>query len=547
MQSLFVRISSGLAFSLILAAQTPAPAGGVIGGVVLDASRQPIRRAIVTLSTIESDPQEAVAWTDTEGRFAFGYLPAGRYELRVAKEGYQSIAYGTDSSRRPPGIIALAAGETRTGFVFRMAVMAIISGVVTDEDGDPLARVQISALKPGWRRGKRQFLPATSAVSDGSGRYQLLVQPGTYIIGVVRQFGDRAARSDVSAGQTMPRSSYVPRFYPGVERSDTATPLTVEPGQEYDQIDFQLRAQVDLALEGKVVPPPGMTAPAAVYAIHTDSEGQITQGAGVGPDLAFHFELLPGAYQIVATAAADGHSYRGVQSIDAGSEGARNLTVALEPGTDLSGTVSVEGPGAANFHPAAVGLVPGDNLPWQGQPLRANVRNDGSFTITGVPPGIWDINVSPVPPAGYIKSMRLGDQDVLTEEMAIDSSTKAPLKIVLGTRAAAVEGDVRAEGQAGRAVVLLAPELKYRRVFSFYRSAVTDDRGHFEFKNVTPGTYQLFAFDEFDSQSIQDPEFLKPFEREGVPLVLNEGENRPHTLTKVLSVNPQPSRSGAAQ
>src|ERR1043165_7133847 len=92
-----VRVFSGFSISLALLAQAPpaaAPSAGAIAGVVVDRTRNaPLRRAIVTLSTVESPPQDAVACTDNAGRFAFGYLPAGQYELRVTKNGYQPGAY----------------------------------------------------------------------------------------------------------------------------------------------------------------------------------------------------------------------------------------------------------------------------------------------------------------------------------------------------------------------------------------------------------------------------------------------------------------------
>lgn len=75
-----------------------AAAPGTIAGIVVDASNnEPIRRAIVTLSTVEAHPQDAVAWSDAGGHFAFGYLPIGSYELRVTKNGHQAAAYGTDT------------------------------------------------------------------------------------------------------------------------------------------------------------------------------------------------------------------------------------------------------------------------------------------------------------------------------------------------------------------------------------------------------------------------------------------------------------------
>ena len=251
-------------------------------------------------------------------------------------------------------------------------------------------------------------------------------------------------------------------------------------------------------------------------------------------------QLAPGSYLLVPQATIDGRRHRGVQVIDLGPQGLRDITIPTEPSIDLAGSVSVEGPDAGKHAASFVSLVPGDDIPWNAPQLRANVNQDGSFKIIGVPPGIWDINAGPIPPGGYIKSMRLGDQDVLTEEMVIRSSTASPLKIVLGTRAATIQGDVTSGDQPARAVVLLAPDGKFRHVNSFYRFGSADDTGHFEIKNATPGEYRLYAFDELDPRSIQDPDFLKPFENSGVPLTLREGPNDSPKLS-VIAVGPPPA------
>ena len=172
------RASVGLSCSLAIGAfaQTspPAAASGNIAGIVLDGSENsPLRRAIVTLSTVEAQPQDAVAWTDTNGRFSFGYLPPGRYQLRVTKDGYQPAANGAGNSRRPPAIIQLAAGETRSDFIFHLQLISSISGVVLDEDGDPLSGVQVQVMRPDFQRGKRKLMPGPMAMTVSNGHYRL--------------------------------------------------------------------------------------------------------------------------------------------------------------------------------------------------------------------------------------------------------------------------------------------------------------------------------------------------------------------------------------
>ena len=549
------RVSAALSCFLALLAQTPnstppAASGGSISGVVVDrVSNAPLRRAIVTLSTLEAQPQDAVAWTDANGRFAFGFLPAGPYELHVTKNGYQPAAYGSDDPRRPAATIRLAAGEPRSDLVLRMMLVTSVSGTVVDETGDPVAGVQVMALRQGWQRQKLQLLPGSSAVSDANGRYRMNVMaPGRYAF--LAEGGNQGVlriNPEVSAGPPQPRSVYGSQYYPGTDRAASATLFTVEAGRDYPQIDFHLAPEPVTTIQGRIVLPEGLPFPdrVSLSAVGNELANRMRLGIGVSkPDYAFNWsQLPPGSYTLTAQAEAGGRRYSGMQKIEVGPGGVQDLVIALEPGVDLSGAVSVEGPDAAK-HPASfVNLISGDGVRLNGPPLRANVDKDGRFTITGVPPGVWDINAGPIPPGGYIKSMYLGDQDVLTEEMVIRPSTAAPLKIVLGTQAASLSGEVAAGDAPPRATVLAAPDGKFRHVLSFYRYAAADGDGHFQIKGLTPGSYKLFAFEEFDPQSIQDPEFLGPFEQAGVPVTLREGENPAQKLSLIPAANA--ARTGA--
>jgi hypothetical protein len=530
--------------AIVAHAQTPAAppqSSGAISGVVVDAhTNTPIRRAIITLSTVETRPQDAVAWTDANGRFSFGYLPPGRYQLRAAKDTYQMTVYGSKTPSRPAAIIQLANGEARSDFIFRLQLMSSISGIVLDDDGDPLAGVQVMTMTPGFQRQKRRLLPGPGTMTDSNGRYRLSgLAPGRYalVVNSTHRQGLKM-RPEVSTGQPQQQYySYGVQYYPGSDRSDSAALIAVQPGQEISRIDFQLTARPMASLEGKVVVPAGATSVSevSVTGMNEDLANRANFGAGASPpDFNFRVDQIPpGSYLLVAQASVDGRRCRGFQRIDVGDLGLRDLAIQVEPSIDLSGSVSVEGPDAAKYSAAFVGLVPGDGLPWNGQPIRANVNKDGSFKITGVPPGVWDINVGPIPPTGYLKSMLLGDDDVLTADMVLRSSTTEHLNIVLSTRAATLEGDVLQGDQPARAVVVLAPDEKLRHVVSFYRVALADDKGHFEIKGATPGRYQLYAFEEFDQRSIQDPDFLKPFESNGVSVTLREGQNTSQKVSMI--------------
>jgi len=542
------RLSLAFFCGLTISAPAQTASMGAIAGIVVDAgSNSPIRRSIITLSTVEAQPQDAVAWTDSNGGFSFGYLPPGRYLLRAMKNGYQGASYGADTFRRPPAVIQLAAGQIRNDFIFRLQSINSIAGVVLDEDGDPLSNVEVMAITPGFQRQKRRLLAGQNTMTDATGHYRLSgLAPGRYAVAAThRTYPVVKTHPEATAGEPQPFYSYGEQYYPGTDRAEAAALITVQPGKEIPSIDFRLLAQTAASVAGKIMAPPGAGSvkDLAVNMISEDFGG-FANGVGVSvspPDYTFGSgPLPPGPYILIAQASIDGRLYRGAQTVDLGPQALRDVAIAMEASVDLAGSVSVEGPDAGKYAASFVNLSPGDDIPWNAPPLRANVNKDGSFKIANVPPGIWDIGVSPVPPAGYVKSMRLGDRDVLTEDMTIRPSTAEPLKIVLGTRAATLEGDVLQGSQPTRAVIVLAPEGKFRHVTSFYRNVAGDEKGHFEIKNATPGEYRLYAFEEFEPRLIQDPDFLKQFEKSGVPVTLREGPNASPSLS-VIPAGPAPS------
>ena len=88
----------------------------LVSGVVIDAgSGSPIRKAYVSLSTAEDNPAEALAITDSSGRFAFANVPPGRYQLHAQRDGYQQAWYGAPTPNHAPGVIALPSGLNAWG------------------------------------------------------------------------------------------------------------------------------------------------------------------------------------------------------------------------------------------------------------------------------------------------------------------------------------------------------------------------------------------------------------------------------------------------
>jgi hypothetical protein len=78
--------------------------------------------------------------------------------------------------------------------------------------------------------------------------------------------------------------------------------------------------------------------------------------------------------------------------------------------------------------------------------------------------------------------------------------------------------------QYPKPVVMLVPSIRNDR--SRYKMTGLDTTGEFQFKDVAPGDYKLFAPGFIDYNSLQDPEFLAAHEAYGRDIRVTAGNDR---------------------
>src|SRR5579862_2044096 len=178
----------------------------------------------------------------------------------------------------------------------------------------------------------------------------------------------------------------------------------------------------------------------------------------VGKDGSFDLAgVAPGRYYLTITASEGRGQILGVKLVDVGKDEVNDVIVPAGILGDLKGSLKVEGKSsttasggqdsaAANL-PASkfqIGLFTASGPTYSGQ--NAPVQDDGAFTVAGLGPAKYLVNVFGIPPGSYLKSVSMGDRNALEDGIDLTSgSVESPLQIVISQAAAQIDGAVAAD------------------------------------------------------------------------------------------------------
>ncbi len=314
---------------------TPQSATAALSGRLLAAdSGQPVRRATVSIASSENGFRRT-ATTDQMGAFAFTQLPPGQFTLSATRQGFLDVAYGqrTPGSGRPGTAIPLAAGQKLEDVSMRMPRTGVLTGLVTDEFGDPAMGVQVRAWRYVKRSGERTLAAVGGATTDDRGIYRIPgLLPGEYVVGTGaretaevmlvealkreaavadRMMAEKMALDSYSysysvpaiSGSRAPASGYASVYYPGTTQAASATSVTLGISEERAGVDMQMQVVPFSQITGSVIGPDGGTA-AGVEVRLVDaaaSPAARTYSAAVRPDGTFSFNSVPpGQYLLMA-------------------------------------------------------------------------------------------------------------------------------------------------------------------------------------------------------------------------------------------------------
>jgi len=561
-------------FLITVLAQGAAPQqpASVEGVVVKMGSGEPLPGVKVQLML----PSNMTAYTTTttrEGKFLLEKVVPGTYRLvATSTSSYVPAEYGQRSVTGLGISFALGSGQSMTGVQLAMAPTGSISGRIYDRDGEPVGKAQVQAMRSIYKDGKRELTIVQSVATNDRGEYRLfwlppgryyvsakpdipevLLNPGSAMVRITEpaRFSTyEQASSPVVKKRTLKsgevvEETYMPVYYPGTLEMQDASAVAVAVGATISGIDVSVGAGLTSThhISGRVINSrDGQPIARATVRAIPRSAGPMVIVPSAHSDSNGIFDI-PGAARGSYLLFATNNATTGMVPIDVGNTDLHNIAIVATDGFKLPGRFVFEGRSPAGNDPKYSDLriarlvrdptILGVSL--AGPFFNRPTSPDGSFELEEVGVGDFRVTLQGLPTGAYIKSMRMGNADVLDGGLQLRSAPENPLEIVISLEAGSIAGNVvnaRGEPLPNRTVVLV-PDVRLRHRNDLFTTTVTNRSGQFQMQGLTPGDYKLFAWEDVEAGAWQDPEFMRPQENSGLGVHVGEGSHANVQLTVI--------------
>ncbi len=510
------------------------------GRVVAADTSRPLRRAQIRLTAPELGRDNVTMSTDADGRYEITDLPAGRYTLQVSRSGYLPLRYGQRRPLEQGTPLQLLDRQVIDNVDFALPKSGLITGRITDELGDPMAGVLVSAMRSMYFGGRRQVAPETLARTDDDGEYRLIgLTPATYM--VQAKAADKWTEGEGAREETF---GYAPTYLPGTTSAGDARRITIGVGQEAGNADFAMIPGRAAKITGTATDSHGQPVKNVALIQETMGPGGglvgISGNAVVAPDGTFTVRNVPpGEYKLQAA----GSQEQIVQPIVVDGVDIANVALTTSTGWSVSGRVATENDASPTFPRARARISSRSLAGINGMSMQDGIRpsqiinDDWTFAVKGIA-GLARLDVS-LPDGWSLKAVRHDGRDIADTAMELKSGEElSGVQVVLSNRVTSVTGDLLDEKGAplpdGTVIVFAADSSKWFDGSRFVQATRPDQKGRYQIKGLPAGDYLAIAVDFVEQGVWNDPEYLASIREHAQKITLDDGGAQVISLKLVM-------------
>jgi len=511
-----------------------AATGTLTGRVIVAGARDtPVRRARITLES-NALQQIQLADSDADGRFRFDRLPAGVFRLRAEKPGFVTLSFAARHAWDRGLPIELKAGQTRT-IELALPRGAALDGRLTNQEGDPIQNLVVSAVRLTYGLYGRQPLSLKDARTDDLGRYRIHSLPaGDYYVQATPDPSDALSERQ-APGPRPPGPART--YYPGNAAPSDAQRVSLVAGREAAGLDFIVASLPMARVTVQVVDATGKAPRALSTRLQRVGAppGEV-RGVLQGNQAMFP-AVPPGEYWAMAAATQSpggAPEFAAVRATVSGGDLALTLTTAQLPA--LNGRMQVEDGGTTPSSGLRVIAETVDyelpNPAGSGAPvaLAPAVGADGTFVIPNVP-GSRLFRLSGLPEGWVVSSVRLGESDI-TDVPTDLKPTEPPVELVVivTNNTGAINGVVidaqKRPVPNGRVVVFPEDERQWTARSRFLKAALAGIDGAYSIGSLVPGKYFVCALEWLDDGAWLDPDALRRMRAFASPVIVTGADRQ---------------------
>ncbi|HET6891828.1 MAG TPA: carboxypeptidase-like regulatory domain-containing protein, partial [Pyrinomonadaceae bacterium] len=376
--------------------------GSVSGRVTINGKAAP--GIVVSLGSNEFRSRSSTSLrdvTDQDGNYRITGVPAGKYQVMHLAPAL--ILKADDSSFNLWGkLLLIAEGETVEGFDFALMRGGVITGRVTDANGQPLIEepITVESEESTNRLGSGNRFSGIDQQTDDRGIFRIFgLPPGRYRVGAGLS-EDRSSHR-IATGQII----YKKTFHPNVTDPAKATIIELSEGAEVTHVDITVgQAIQSFSASGRIVNsetgrPIGnaslyLTQMVVIHQGHTGRNvSSIPRSNSQGE---FRVEnLIPGTYAV--SPAPDSDLRSSSIKFEIVDQDVSGLILKTSPGASVAGTVVIENPekGTDKSNLAQLYIsaqISGEDNEY-GLARLWSIKPDGGFRFGGLPAGAVQFSI----------------------------------------------------------------------------------------------------------------------------------------------------------